>query len=370
MGPALPLPLPLPRPPLGGEGMPGAAAAALLDPYAVLGIPRSASDADVRRTYHDLARQLHPDKDRSVPAPVATARFQRLRAAYELLIDSSRRHAFDTTVVSAPFKPAARQPPAAAPKPSKRAAAAAGPGGGAKRPGPSGTSPPRAGPSRPDGGPRVFRRTPASATSVLVLDSEDEREEQARREEEWQAAETVRREHARRRLRRAEEQARRLRAREAAGEPAGGAAGAGAAPAGGARAPGASDGGSAYVRLAFRGPRPGRRARRNCKGAPEAPTAAMLEEAFADFAARVVRLDAESALLVVTGESRALGCALSFHGWAERPCDEATRAVYSRVRVVVAPVSADGRALPGPTPTVAATCKRVVACDADGGSLI
>jgi len=177
----------------------------------------------------------------------------------------------------------------------------------------------------------------------------------------------------------AEGGARRLREREAAAteeatrgqeaRPGQGAAAA-AAGGGGAAAAGAGSERAAYIRLGLRSAPSGRGRMRLQKAAPEVLTSSALEAAFADFGVRVVRVDAESALLAVTGEKRALGCVLSFHGWVDRPCDEATRAVYRRVRVVVAPVSANGRALSGPNPTMAATCKCVVACDAEGGALV
>lgn len=48
-----------------------------------LGLPRRARPEEVRATYLELARQLHPDVNRDDPE--RAARFRRVAAAYELL---------------------------------------------------------------------------------------------------------------------------------------------------------------------------------------------------------------------------------------------------------------------------------------------
>jgi curved DNA-binding protein CbpA len=63
------------------------------DPYAVLGINRDASSADISRAYRRLARVLHPDYR---PGDSDTAdRFRAVTAAHELLSDPARRAAHD-----------------------------------------------------------------------------------------------------------------------------------------------------------------------------------------------------------------------------------------------------------------------------------
>eukprot|EP00931_Biecheleriopsis_adriatica_P096354 TRINITY_DN70002_c0_g1_i1.p1 TRINITY_DN70002_c0_g1~~TRINITY_DN70002_c0_g1_i1.p1 ORF type:complete len:230 (+),score=45.61 TRINITY_DN70002_c0_g1_i1:195-884(+) len=85
--------------------------ASIQDPFAVLGLQRNATSAKVKRAYHALARQLHPDKDRSVAPHIANARFQRVKAAYEVLSDPAKRKSLESAVISAPFRPAAAKKP-------------------------------------------------------------------------------------------------------------------------------------------------------------------------------------------------------------------------------------------------------------------
>ena len=63
------------------------------DPYIVLGVPRTATDDDIRRAFRRLAKELHPDVNPENAA--AVERFKQVSAAYELLGDPARRQAFD-----------------------------------------------------------------------------------------------------------------------------------------------------------------------------------------------------------------------------------------------------------------------------------
>jgi DnaJ-class molecular chaperone len=62
------------------------------DPYDALGVPSTASTAEIRHAYRRLAARWHPDRN---PLPEAAARFRDVQAAYELLSDAQRRRAHD-----------------------------------------------------------------------------------------------------------------------------------------------------------------------------------------------------------------------------------------------------------------------------------
>ena len=62
------------------------------DYYELLGVSRSASDADIKRAFRTLARELHPDVS---SAPDAEQRFKEVVEAYEVLSDPGRRATYD-----------------------------------------------------------------------------------------------------------------------------------------------------------------------------------------------------------------------------------------------------------------------------------
>jgi len=63
------------------------------DYYEILGVPRGASDAEVKKSFRQLARQLHPDVNRHDHD--AEERFKEAAEAYEVLSDSERRAVYD-----------------------------------------------------------------------------------------------------------------------------------------------------------------------------------------------------------------------------------------------------------------------------------
>jgi molecular chaperone DnaJ len=62
------------------------------DYYEVLGVPRDAGDADIKRAFRALARELHPDVS---DEPEAEHRFREVAEAYEVLSDPERRATYD-----------------------------------------------------------------------------------------------------------------------------------------------------------------------------------------------------------------------------------------------------------------------------------
>ncbi len=63
------------------------------DPYSTLGVARGASEAEVKKAYRKLAKELHPDRNQD--NPTAAARFSEVAAAYDLLSDPEKRARFD-----------------------------------------------------------------------------------------------------------------------------------------------------------------------------------------------------------------------------------------------------------------------------------
>ena len=62
------------------------------DYYELLGVSRTASDAEIKRAFRTLARELHPDVSNAADA---SSRFRDVAEAYEVLSDPARRATYD-----------------------------------------------------------------------------------------------------------------------------------------------------------------------------------------------------------------------------------------------------------------------------------
>ena len=65
------------------------------DFYDILGVPKNASDEDIKKAYRKLAMKHHPDRNQGDDAKKAEERFKEAKEAYEMLSDPQKRAAFD-----------------------------------------------------------------------------------------------------------------------------------------------------------------------------------------------------------------------------------------------------------------------------------
>src|SRR4030088_2532384 len=63
------------------------------DFYEVLGVPRTANQKEIQRSYRKLARTYHPDVNKD---PSAEERFKEVSEAYDVLSDPELRRRYDT----------------------------------------------------------------------------------------------------------------------------------------------------------------------------------------------------------------------------------------------------------------------------------
>jgi curved DNA-binding protein len=65
------------------------------DYYEVLGVPRTASEQDIKRAYRRLARKHHPDLQPPAERTKASQEFKEINEAYEVLHDADKRAKYD-----------------------------------------------------------------------------------------------------------------------------------------------------------------------------------------------------------------------------------------------------------------------------------
>lgn len=63
------------------------------DLYATLGVSKNASEADIKKAYRKLAKELHPDRNKDNPKVLE--RFKQVTAAYDILGDKDKKSQYD-----------------------------------------------------------------------------------------------------------------------------------------------------------------------------------------------------------------------------------------------------------------------------------
>jgi molecular chaperone DnaJ len=65
------------------------------DYYDVLGVPKNATDDDIKKAYRKLAMKYHPDRNQGDEAKKAEEKFKEAKEAYEMLSEPPKRAAYD-----------------------------------------------------------------------------------------------------------------------------------------------------------------------------------------------------------------------------------------------------------------------------------
>lgn len=73
------------------------------DPYQILGVPRTATEAEIKKAYRKLAKVHHPDRNKDDPK--AQDKFAELNSAYEVVGNKEKRAQFDRGEIDAEGKP-------------------------------------------------------------------------------------------------------------------------------------------------------------------------------------------------------------------------------------------------------------------------
>lgn len=100
----------------------------MADLYSTLNVARDASEADIKKAYRKLAKELHPDRNKDNPK--ASERFSKVTQAYDILTDKDKRAQYDRGEIDEDGNPRAPF--------GFGGAGGGGPGGGTYRRGPTG----------------------------------------------------------------------------------------------------------------------------------------------------------------------------------------------------------------------------------------
>ncbi len=75
----------------------------MADLYKILGVNKNASSSELKKAYHKLARQYHPDTNKG--NKTAEAKFKEVSGAYEILSDKTKRSQYDQGLIDDQGKP-------------------------------------------------------------------------------------------------------------------------------------------------------------------------------------------------------------------------------------------------------------------------
>src|ERR1700742_3520118 len=73
------------------------------DPYDVLGVPKTASEAEIKKAFRALAKKHHPDTKGG--DTTAQKKFQEISGAYDIVVDKEKRAKFDAGEIDANGNP-------------------------------------------------------------------------------------------------------------------------------------------------------------------------------------------------------------------------------------------------------------------------
>ena len=65
------------------------------DYYDILGVPKNASEDDIKKAYRKLAMKHHPDRNQGEDSKKSEDKFKEAKEAYEMLSDAQKRAAYD-----------------------------------------------------------------------------------------------------------------------------------------------------------------------------------------------------------------------------------------------------------------------------------
>ena len=65
------------------------------DYYESLGVPKNASDEEIKKAYRKMAMKYHPDRNQGDEAKKAEEKFKEVKEAYEMLSDAQKKAAYD-----------------------------------------------------------------------------------------------------------------------------------------------------------------------------------------------------------------------------------------------------------------------------------